>query len=94
MTLEEYRDNFELLVKQHMADIEQRDSLYSSLKRHANTDSFSVVYSAVKRIFNDKSGSSTLKSAKLDSLAFNTALYRLALHEIESLKYDLSERND
>ena len=94
MTLEEFRENFELLVKHHMSDIEQRDSLYASLKRHANTDSFSVVYSALKRIFNDKSSSPTLKSAKIESLAFNTALYRLALHEIESLKYDLSERND
>lgn len=94
MTFEEFRDNFELLVKQHMTNIEQRDSLYSSLKSHAQTDAFSCVYSAIKRIFNDKNGNATLRNAKLDSLAFNTALYRLALHEIEQLKYDLSERND
>ena len=94
MTFEEYRDSFELLVKQHMTNIELRDSLYSLLKRHAQTDAFSFTYSAIKRMFNDKSVNTALMSAKLDSLAFNTALYRLALHEIEQLKYDLAERND
>ena len=94
MTLEEYLASFEKLVDYYMKNIDQRSSVLNELERHSGTDEFSPVIQEVKRLYSDKNKIDALKSATLDTLAFQTALFRMAWYDIESLKCDLTERND
>lgn len=94
MTLEEYLSSFENLVARNMKDIDCRSSVCSELERHSGTDEYSPVIQVVKRLHSSRNMSEALKSAKLDTLAFQTALYRMAWYDIESLKSDLTERNE